>query len=142
MLQRTLNLDVNCDGATLFALRVLDNRSGSATINPDVVFGLGLINGTQKLGYYFLSMGDAVADGLAGQAIMSRDSGATWQAQLILRSNDYLAVASSDNWTSPVAVQDMTMELMVSPAIAATNGLDLTREVNIDGSATLEMKYL
>lgn len=139
---RTLNLDVSCDAATVFALHIFDNRPGSAAVSPTTTFGLGLINGTQKLGSYFLGMDKATADGATAQAIMSRDSGTTWQAQLLLRSDDYLAVAASDNWNVPVAARDITLELHVLPSIARTDGLDLSQEVALDGSATLEMKYL
>lgn len=139
---RTLNLDVNCDAATVFALHIFDNRAGSSSSASPITFGLGLINGNQKLGHYYVFVNRATADGVAAQAISSLDNGATWTTQALLRSDNYLAVAASDNWTVPVAARDMTLELTVDPVIARADRLDLSNEVAIDGSATLEMKYL
>jgi hypothetical protein len=44
-----LQLRVECDAATLYALQGHDNRAGSAP-NDEGGFGLGLINGDEKLG--------------------------------------------------------------------------------------------
>ena len=54
----------------------------------------------------------------------------------------YMSVAAPGNPGSPIPVQDLTLELGISPWIARADGLDLTNEVLIDGSATLEMNYL
>ena len=44
----TMTIAVICDGAIPFALNSIDNRADSALMRE--VFGLGFINGTQKLG--------------------------------------------------------------------------------------------
>ncbi|WP_433736998.1 DUF1120 domain-containing protein [Pseudomonas putida] len=138
----TLTLGVNCASSTLLALQLIDNRNGSSSSSASWTFGMGLINGTQKLGYYSLFINTAVADGVPAQTISSKDNGATWNNYLMLASGDYLSVAASNDWTKPIAVKDLNMHLNVLPRIARADSLDLTHEVAMDGSATLEMKYL
>ena len=54
----------------------------------------------------------------------------------------YMSVAAMDDDTQPVPVQDLSVDLEVQTIINRADGLDLSNEVNIDGSATLEVKYL
>ncbi|MBZ9781433.1 DUF1120 domain-containing protein [Pseudomonas sp. REP124] len=138
--QRTVFLTVNCDAATRFALQGIDNRLGSS--NTVSAFGLGKINGTQNLGRYMLGMASAVADGVAVQPIKSKDGQTDWHGHIFWMPGDYASVASTADLTQPILVKDMDMELLIGTLIYPARGLDLTNEVNIDGSATLEMKYL
>lgn len=140
--EKTLTLGVKCDGPTPFALFAKDNRAGSAAFPSGLNFGLGKINETQNLGSYWLTMGNAVADGEAVQTIKSVDGKNDWKAQYFMWPGHYMSVAAPGNPGSPIPVQDLTLELGISPWIARADGLDLTNEVLIDGSATLEMNYL
>ncbi|NUT76542.1 DUF1120 domain-containing protein [Pseudomonas sp. C1C7] len=139
---KTLNLEVNCPATALLAAQLFDNRKGTASLIAPWAFGLGLINGTQKLGHYTMFTERAEADGMPGQAIVSLDQGASWSTNIILRSDHYLAVAASDDWSKPVAVQNMKIQLNLTAAIARADGLDLSNEVSLDGSTTFEVKYL
>lgn len=47
---QTVQFTVTCDAATLMAMEAKDNREGSDANNDEMEFGLGLINGTEKLG--------------------------------------------------------------------------------------------
>ncbi|MDI2593910.1 hypothetical protein POF45_21140 [Pseudomonas sp. 681] len=47
-----------------------------------------------------------------------------------------------DNVSQPIAAQNLTLDLLIGTSIARADGLDLSNEVPIDGSATLEMTYL
>jgi hypothetical protein len=51
-------------------------------------------------------------------------------------------MASMSDDTQPVPMKDLAVELVVNTSIAATDSLDLSNEVTLDGSATLEVKYL
>lgn len=140
--EKTLTLDVKCDGATPFALFAKDNRAGSASSASSLYFGLGKINETQNLGSYHLTMTNAVADGVAVQTIKSVDGKNDWRAQLFMWPGQYMSVAAIGNPGLPIPIQDLTLELGIATSIARADGLDLTNEVLIDGSATLEMNYL
>jgi len=140
--EKTLTLGVKCDGPTPFALFAQDNRPGSASSTSSLYFGVGKINETQKLGGYILTMINAVADGEVVQTIKSVDGKNDWKAQFFMWPGQYMSVAAIGNASLPIPVQDLTLELGIATSIARADGLDLTNEVLIDGSATLEMNYL
>lgn len=54
----------------------------------------------------------------------------------------YMAAASMDDDTQPLPIKDLSVDLEVLTIINRADGLDLSNEVTIDGSATLEVKYL
>jgi hypothetical protein len=132
-------MSVNCDSTIRFALTGVDNQAGSAI---GAGFGLGLINGTQKLGQFQLTILNPVADGVQAQSIASQDRGNTWFKERFWDPGLYMSVGSIADATQPIAVKDLVLDLEVITKIARTDGLDLSNEVPIDGSATLEVKYL
>lgn len=135
-----MTLVVICDAAIAFALNSIDNRAGSSVSASD--YGLGLINGEQKLGWFSLMLRNAVADGAQVQPIASQDSGNTWYGESAWDSGLYMSMATMSDDTQPVAMKELVVELVVNTSIAATDSLDLSNEVTLDGSATLEVKYL
>ncbi|AIG02813.1 Protein of uncharacterised function (DUF1120) [Pseudomonas fluorescens] len=136
----TLNLSVSCDAAIQFALHSIDNRAGSSLSSTS--FGLGLINGTQKLGWYNLTLNNPVADTVAVQPIASTDAGNTWYSEKFWDPGLYMSIAAMDDSSQPLATKDLQVDLFVETVIARTDSLDLSNEVTLDGSATLEVKYL
>ncbi|MDT9630803.1 DUF1120 domain-containing protein [Pseudomonas sp. JV449] len=135
-----MTLVVVCDAPIQFALHSIDNRAGSSISSSD--YGLGLINGTQKLGWYKLMLRNAVADGAQMQPIASSDGGNTWYSEKFWDAGLYMALATLDDATQPASIKELVTELVVDTSIARTDGLDLSNEVTLDGSATLEVKYL
>ncbi len=139
----TLQLTITCDGGTLFAVKGTDNRAGSNSSGG--TYGLGLINGTQKLGTYDLMLNNAVADSVAVTVLESGDNGTTWaeSADAILPPSALAAFGdrTSGTWL-PVPIQQVVSDLVVYAQIARADSLDLSDEHPIDGSATLEVKYL
>ncbi|MBC3300740.1 DUF1120 domain-containing protein [Pseudomonas sp. SWRI18] len=137
----TFQMTVTCDAATLMAIEPQDNRPGSSSDDDPTRFGLGLINGTEKLGFLEMSLSSILADGVAGRGIASADGGLTWTSERRLRNDSITSVA--DNTTlAPVPVGLLTADLNLFASIAPTSGLTLTNEVAIDGSVTLTVKYL
>jgi hypothetical protein len=136
----TLQMSTTCEGKTLMAVRAIDNRAGSASFLPG--FGLGLANGDHKLGYYYIKMRNMVADGTTVTAIMS-PTGDDW-----VWGEDYLdpgllfAFSSNFNVPTPLALERLDMEFFLLTIIDKTEGLDMSDEIALDGSATLEVKYL
>ncbi|NCE90212.1 DUF1120 domain-containing protein [Pseudomonas sp. L13] len=138
----TLVLDVNCDAPIQFALHSIDNRA-SSSVSTSSSYGLGFINDTQKLGGYQIGFANPLAeDGVVVQPIASLDQGNTWYKENSWDPNLYMAVAAMDDDSQPLAVKDLRVDLQVNTFIMGTAGLDLSNEVTIDGSATLEVKYL
>jgi len=138
---QVLQLTVTCDGATLMAIEPKDNRAGSASEIDDSTFGLGLVNSTEKLGFFQMTLQSAVGDGVELGPIASRDGGLTWTRLMFLINNGITSVANTTT-VAPVPVQSLVADLLIAPAIAPASSLTLTEEVPIDGSATLTVKYL
>jgi type 1 fimbria pilin len=140
---RTIELTVKCDAATQVALQLADMRAGSASRPGNDYFGLGLINGNEKLGFYQLTFGIPVAD-VPTNMIDSRDNGTTWFGldDTIARVGSLVSFGSrfADGY-APDFVTDVTVDMLVHASIAPTNGLNLTDEQTIDGLATLQIWY-
>ncbi|MEG8231168.1 DUF1120 domain-containing protein [Pseudomonas orientalis] len=136
----TLSMAVNCDAPIQFAVHSIDNRAASGS---SLSYGLGFINETQRLGGYSLTLVSPVAeDGVVVQPIASGDQGNTWYREKFWDPGLYMSVASMDDDSQPLAVKDLRVDLQVQTFVFRADGLDLSNEVNIDGSATLEVKYL
>lgn len=142
-----LQLNVNCGAArTLFALRGIDNRLGSSMDGQGPGgYGLGLINNLQKIGIFWISLRNPVADEVAVEPIESLD-GVSWSAiDDVAWMSEKLAGfgdGSTGQNRKPIPIQNVDTELWVDTVIAAADNLDLGNEVEIDGSATIEVKYL
>lgn len=136
-----MQLTVTCDAATLMAIEPQDNRAGSSADDVPSRFGLGLINGTEKLGFLELGLESMVADGVNATGIGSEDGGLTWTRGSSFASGRITSVGDG-TVMSPIPVQLLTADLNLTPAIAPSSGLTLDNEVAIDGSVTLTVKYL
>lgn len=138
-----LQLAITCDAPTLLALKGIDNI-GEAH-DPRNSYGLGLVSG-KKLGNFVLVLSNPMADGAAASLIESSDNGLTWGASFpgdIWPASNLASFgdSSTGKW-APTPVQQVMADLMVETMIAPTAGMDLTTEVPINGSATLEVMYL
>ncbi|NVZ22930.1 DUF1120 domain-containing protein [Pseudomonas costantinii] len=137
----TLKLSVNCEARTLFALNGRDNRQGSAHYFQPLYYGLGLVNGNQKLGSYEIGVFNPVSD-VPVVPLLSFDHGQTWLM------NSFGSYMGHDYWNAfgdsltPKALQNVTVDLRISTSIAPARNLTLTDEVPLDGSATLDVVYL
>ncbi len=136
----TLSLSVNCDAAIAFALKAIDNQAGSSISNT--YFGLGLINGDQKLGHYNVTLRNPIADNVPVQTIASYDQGVTWYTEKFMDPGLYMSVGALDDDTQPLPTQELLLDLEVQTIINRADGLGLDDEILIDGSATIEVMYL
>jgi type 1 fimbria pilin len=136
---QTLQLTVSCDAATAFRLLPTDNRSGTSDDSND--FGLGLINGDQKLGGYVVRIRTPIADGVAVQPLLSATNGNTWFASPFVSPDQLSAFGAVGGPTTPIAIKDLLADLRVSTQIARADSLDLINEVALDGSATITIAY-
>lgn len=138
-----MQMTVNCDAATPFAISPIDNRAGTGTSGN--YFGLGLINTHEKLGHFRVAPRNVMADATQAQAILSTDGGKTWLKEgstAFWGVNNIWSVGAQRTVIAPIAMKELSLDLYVRTGIAPTNGLTLTDEVTLDGSATLQIKYL
>jgi hypothetical protein len=147
---QTLDLGIQCNAPTRFALLMRDNRDGSAIINSEIYYGLSLDRSGNKIGLYSLHFepSSTVVDDLSH--VFRTDSttgGVAWSSSssrsIAIGARSYLGftdVAGSN--VGPIAIQNLTSRVTVETVISPTAELDLSAEVQLDGSATLEVVYL
>ena len=145
-----LTLTVTCNAAGRYALRMRDNREGTAHVNSEIFYGLGLDSSGNKIGVYSVSFDpkQTVVDDLAVvYGTESTTGGLAWRTSNLnpidIGSRSLLGftdVLGSN--AGPSAIQSMTSTLKLEATINARENLDLSVETPMDGSATLEVVYL
>ncbi|WP_248916841.1 DUF1120 domain-containing protein [Pseudomonas moorei] len=135
-----LQMAVNCDAPVQYYFSPIDHRAGTAW-GTRSQFGLGLTNAGEKLGSFMVDALNMRADGVDVQHIASTDGGKTWIKDYWDADNLW-AVGAMDDTSTPLRVKDLTLDLRITTQIASTRELTLTDDVLIDGSATLQLKYL
>ncbi|MBV7544867.1 DUF1120 domain-containing protein [Pseudomonas sp. PDM26] len=146
---KDLTLRVGCDAPTQFALVMHDNRSGTATVNSEIYYGLGLDNRSNKIGLYSLNVDPANASADSFARVYRTDSttqGVAWSTSssnpIPIARKSYLGFTdSAASTTGPASIQNLTTKVTVDAVIAPTASLDLSTAVHLDGSATIEMLY-
>lgn len=146
----SLTLRVGCDAPTTFALIMHDNRSGSATVNSEIYYGLGMDSRGNRIGLYSLNIDPANASADRSARLYRTDSttgGVAWSTASIspipIGQNSYLGFTDSAGSTSgPTMIQNLNAAVTVEPVIAPTNSLDLSTAVVLDGAGTIEIIYL
>ncbi|MEG8231163.1 DUF1120 domain-containing protein [Pseudomonas orientalis] len=143
--QATLQLEVICDGPLLMAVKSTDNRAGTANVysyvDPRSVYGLGLASGGEKIGRYTFRTANATADGNPAAVIESVDQ-TTWMgADVAVWQPGWMRSVSSGGLT-PMAVTTFKADLLLDTVLASKRSLPITEEIQIDGSATLDVVYL
>lgn len=141
-----VQLRVSCRAPTLFALRGNDNRAGTAHTDDGYGFGMGLINGGQKIGTYLLTVRNPASDTASLIPLIRTNNSEFWLGfphGVFLTWHSLAAFgASGAGVPVPIALAEVTADLLIQASIAPASGLTLDREVPLDGSATLEVIYL
>ncbi len=148
---RPLSLTVNCDAPALFAVRMQDNRQGSATgIADERTYGLGVDSRQQKIGRYRLLFDPAHITTDSFAQVFQTDSttgGMSWSIAnariAAIGATRFLGFSATSGTSSgPSAIQTLNATLSLEAVIAPLGSLDLGNEVRLDGSGTLEIIYL
>ena len=148
---RTLQVSVSCDAPAPFALRMHDNRHGSATGGTDeTAYGLDLDSSQNKIGRYYMTIDPAefTADSVATlYRTDSTSGGAAWSSsssrQIPMAANSLMGFTDSTGSTlGPMAIQNLAGTVRIKAYLAPTQSLDLRNVVQINGSGTLEIIYL
>lgn len=147
---KTLNLTVSCNAPGRYALRMRDNRDGSAHVNSEIYYGLGLDSAGNKIGVYSVKFDprQTVADDLpVTYGTESTTGGVAWRTSNLnpidIGSRSLLGFTDVAGSTAgPSAIQNLTSSLTLEAVINAKQNLDLSVETPMDGSATLEVVYL
>ncbi|MHC8317926.1 DUF1120 domain-containing protein [Pseudomonas sp. LB3P31] len=137
---QSMQFSVNCDSATVFTLKSTDNRMGS-DYDEGALFGLGKINGDQKLGGFQGRFANLNADGVPVRSLVSYNNGGNWSTRPTWTPEGIYAFGSLTGTPLPIAIKDLVSDMGVETFIARADSLDLSSEVALDGSATLEIVY-
>ena len=147
--EKTTSVAVNC-GTTpaKFALAVTDLQAGSkvtgilgAGYTEAQNFGLGAVS-SRRTGGYSVTLRDLRSSGVVLNPIMRVSPGA-WQ-----NSDGKVAQAPSQySWrngstVTPASISQLTGVIAVKAVINRAQDLDLTRDVTLDGRATLVLSYI
>lgn len=137
--KHTVQMNVSCEAQTLFGLKAIDNRTASGSSSS---FGLGFVNGDKKLGWFYLYFNNPVMDGATARSIVSYDNGITWRPEDMFEPGPLFAISTPADTSLPIAGRELAVELEIATGIYDAAGMDLSQEVPLDGSATIEVKYL
>jgi hypothetical protein len=145
-----LQVSVGCNGPSRFALRMRDNRDGSAMVNSEIYYGLGLDNSGNRIGLYSLTFDprQTVVDSSAMiYGTESTTDGLAWRTANLnpidIGANSYLGFTDTEgSTTGPSQIQELISTVKVEAVINAKQNLDLSTDILLDGSATMEVVYL
>lgn len=141
---------IACSAPTRFAVDGIDNRAGTAHLANPMYFGLGL-NGTEKIGGFSMGIQPTGlnADGNTSVTRMRSVNGSAWMpvnsgvVNLPSRGVAPVLYGFSVNGDSePSPISTLSADLQVTMTIVKATDLTLTDDVNIDGSASIEVTYL
>lgn len=145
----TLDLSIRCIAPVRFALRMRDNRDGTALVDSEIYYGLNLDSSNNKIGLYSLHFDPATTVVDALPEVYRTDSttgGTAWSTSntrpIPIGARSYLGFTNlSGSTAGPVAIQHLNSQVTLQTVIAPTSELDLSSEIRLDGSATLEVVY-
>lgn len=169
---KSLDFAITCDGNAKVAVNAFSGRmgttvgdaeatNGASTIPAGITifgqdsststaqaFGLGL-DGTKKIGGYLtrFNNANAKADGVAVDTITRRGPTGTWLAAAQKTANLVSKTFLQPSWAAtgtltPVAFKTLATTLEVQAFINKASELDITKPIQLDGLATLELIYL
>lgn len=147
--ERTTSVVVNCGSTPAkFALSLTDLQAGSkvtgilgAGYTEAQNFGLGAVS-SRRTGGYSVMLRDLRSSGIVLNPIMRVGTGA-WQ-----NSDGKVAQSPSQySWrngstVTPASISQLTGVVAVKAVINRAQDLDLTRDVTLDGRATLVLSYI
>ena len=147
---KSLNLSVDCNGPVRYALRMRDNRDGTAHVNSEIYYGLGFDNSGNRIGLYSMTFDPRKTLVDSTSLIYGTESttgGLAWRTANLntieIGANSYLGFTETkDSVAGPSAIQVLISTVKVEAVINARQNLDLSTDTPLDGSATLEVLYL
>lgn len=140
-----IDLRVNCTAPTLFAVAPHDNRP---QMHTPWAFGFTKMAPDLPIGGYWLEVSDFITDDTPLTRLYSENNGQSW---LVAPDRNYYIeprqlTAFGEKISGPpqvLPVQNLMVSLWVNPFLyPAKTWLPANQEVPIDGSTTLEVRYL
>lgn len=132
---------VTCDADTYLNFLPVDNRAASASSLAPTHFGLGMVNGSGKIGYYTAQMSNATVDGAASTLFTAVSSDFTPAATADITIGQHTGWATDVNTLASGKV--FSADITVNPVLASTAAMNgpITDDASLDGSMTLNFAY-
>lgn len=161
--ERDATLTITCTSPTKLGWGVTDDRTDSVSLNVNVAvlgsysyptdgtaMGLGKTTGGVAIGNWALYVvaANVTADGKQAIIVKSTDQNPLWRNATSLptlnaKQHTVMSVISSDASTpDPMAFTQVVYPLKTSVAIDNTSRLAITDDTQLDGQATITLKYL
>jgi len=136
LIQRHVALAIDCQTPAQVAIKAINNRE-----NLNGGYGLGL---TGRKGQFYITPLDSFGDGKPLLQLYSGNGGQSWNEN---SGNFFMDPSSLTAWaeageTLPHAFRTIRSKLDFLIELPAARDLDLSQEIALDGSATLELVYL
>jgi hypothetical protein len=158
--EKQVPVSIDCESPTYLAIDIKDNRGGTAypdTIqgSPDLAgglptskLGLNLDQSGNPIGYWLISVHGGltapIVNNAPGNTLYSRRTTPYNWLQGVQKHLDWgrnvYTFTEPGSTTSPVTSVKLTFG--IEAFLAPRTSLDMTREINPDGSATIELLYL
>ncbi|AFQ50032.1 DUF1120 domain-containing protein [Burkholderia cepacia] len=137
-----LPLNIQCQAPTKVAIKVVNNRE-DVDYYGNRMYGLGPSGSKNR--YWFYPF-ERFGDGKPLSQLVSFDD-RYWGAPTSSDTAEMIPPSWLSSWaepgqTLPQAFQNISSRLLFNIAIAPAKDLDLSQEIVIDGSATMELVYL
>ena len=142
---KPVEMKVTCDSKTKVAFKAVDNRAASRVegimANAQANFGLGEVNG-KKVGGYKLKFDPAsTIDAVKADNRSSVDKKA-WAGGVDELYRDTFFSMSTTADGLPTSGENFIYKFNLTAFLNKPENLDLTNDVPLDGSATIEVSYL
>lgn len=136
---------VKCSAPTALTFTVTDNRLGTASFNnAGRSFGLGNVNGTGKLGFYYLNLHTPTVDGVASKLLQSSgESIQTMEKISFMEQGKRFGWAPASGTNELAIGKDFAFSMSAQAHLAGKSSMNgtLGEDTNLDGSATMEFGF-
>ncbi|WP_411754905.1 DUF1120 domain-containing protein [Serratia sp. (in: enterobacteria)] len=136
---------VKCSAPTALTFTTTDNRLGTASYNTGKRgFGLGNVNGTGKLGFYYLNLSEPTVDGVASKLLQaSEGSIQTMESAKFIEQGKRFGWAPASGVNELAVGKDFTFSMSAQAHLAGKSDMNgtLGEDTNLDGSATMEFGF-
>jgi len=153
--EKTIAFTVTCDAATKVAVRTIDNKAStvvtglvgkiSSFVTDAHAYGLGAASG-KNIGAYTVRTIPAsfTADGTTPNIVVDTANNGTWVpsfGRFKADGSGRLSFAASGS-SAPASYKTISGNLGVQAVLDKGDNLPLTQNIDLDGSATIEVQYL
>lgn len=141
----TKSWTISCDSVTFLTVKSIDNRIGSSSsTGGDGHYGLGMINGSGKIGHYTVLMSNALVDGNPSSLFYTTSPTFTARSETALYNGEKgyrQGWASADNVLKSGKV--FSADFTVKPFLAGTDTMNgpVTEDTKVDGSLTMNFAF-